>query len=481
MNWLKRQALEKPDKKFINGLTFRDVFERVSLLSVRLLPHVKKQKRVALLSNNSEQMVLFFLALQLLQKEVLMLNTRLTAEEIGIQVKTLDIQLILAQDDLAAVNFSQSFPAGVKSFSDVVGDDVTDGVKAVAEQNASEACSEFDPAADLNPEQIAVIMNTSATTGEFKSVPLRWKQFAAHVKASQKSLGVTEEDNWLMILPLYHISALMILLRSLYNGTAVTLLESFREEETLNLVQEGQVNMMSVVPTMLNRIIDRIDRHCLRVVLIGGEFIPRPLVKKCMVRQIPIYKTYGMTETASQSATFSVLQYPDKLDSVGLPLDSVEILIKNPGPDGSGEVLIQSPMVMDGYLGRETISGFFPTEDIGYLDPDGFLYILDRRKNMIISGGENIYPREIENILYAHPGIKECAVIGRKDPKWGQVPVLFAVSSLNEEEIRDYLSPRLARYKLPSEIIFLAELPRNAMGKVRHKALEDMLAGGGNP
>ncbi|RJE46970.1 O-succinylbenzoate-CoA ligase [Dehalobacter sp. MCB1] len=482
MNWLRKQALEKPDKKFINDLTFRDVSERVSLLSVRLLPHVKKQKRVALLSNNSEQMVLFFLALQLLQKEVLMLNTRLTAEEIGIQVKTLDIQLVLSQDGLATVNFSQSFPAEVKTFSDVVGDDVTDDVKAdAAEQDDSEACSEFDPAADYNPEQIAVIMNTSATTGEFKSVPLRWKQFAAHVKASQKSLGVTEEDNWLMILPLYHISALTILLRSLYNGTAVTLLESFREEETLNLVQEGQVNMLSVVPTMLNRIIDRIDRHCLRVVLIGGEFIPRPLVEKCMVRQIPIYKTYGMTETTSQSATFSVLQYPDKLDSVGFPLDSVEILIKNPGPDGSGEVLIQSPMVMDGYLGRETISGFFPTEDIGYLDPDGFLYILDRRKNMIISGGENIYPREIENILYAHPGIKECAVIGRKDPKWGQVPVLFAVSLLNEEEIRDYLSPRLARYKLPSEIIFLAELPRNATGKVRHKALEDMLAEGGSP
>lgn len=443
MNWLKKWNIERADKKFINDLTFREVYESVIDLAKRLYLYVKNERRVAIYSNNSVDMALFFLALQFLQKEVLMLNTRLTDEEITKQLKVLNIRVVF------------SFDNKFISFSEVYKNEKED-IKLV---------EEFDK------EKIAVIMDTSATTGEFKSVPLRWKQLYSHVKASQKSLGVTDEDNWLVVLPMYHISGLSILIRSLYNGTKITILEKFNEEQVIELIENNRINMLSIVPTMLNRIIDRIDKHNLRVVLVGGEFIPNALVEKSIIKRIPIYKTYGMTETTSQSITFSVLEHPDKIDSVGLPLEEVNIRIENPDEKGIGEVLIKSPMLMDGYIGKEKISGYFNTEDVGYIDEDGFLYILDRRKNIIISGGENIYPKEIENALYAHPKINECAVVGKKDERWGQIPVLYVVSSLDEDTILDYLSNKLAKYKIPQKIIYLEELPKNASGKILKKNL----------
>lgn len=446
MNWLIKYNIERPDKKFINDLTFKEVYESVTNLAKKLFSYVKNERRVALYSNNSVDMALFFLALQFLGKEVLMLNTRLADEEIKKQLKLLKVQV--------AFSYDNKFISFYKVYR--------------SEKQNIRLIEDFDE------ESIAVIMNTSATTGEFKSVPIRWKQFHSHVKASQKSLGVTEEDDWLMVLPMYHISGLSILIRSLYNGTSVTILEKFCEEQAIELIESSRVNMLSILPTMLNRIVDKIEKHNLRVVLVGGEFIPKPLVEKSILKSIPIYKTYGMTETTSQITTFSVLDYPEKSDSVGVPLEKVIIHIENPDKNGIGEIAIKSPMLMDGYIGKKKVFNYFNSEDVGYVDEDGFLYILDRRKNIIISGGENIYPKEIENILYANSKIYECAVVGEKDERWGQVPVLYVVSSLVETEILDCISNKLAKYKLPKKIVYLKELPKNASGKILKRNLKEV-------
>ncbi len=446
MNWLKIHSFRKTNKKFINNLTFGEVYEQVIDLSKKLYTYVKNEKRIAIYSNNSVDMVLFFLALQYLEKEVLMINTRLTDEEITKQLKTLNIEVVFSYNN-KFISFDQVYKSEKED------------IKLVKE---------------FNEEKIAVIMNTSATTGEFKSVPIRWKQFYFHVKASQKSIGLTDEDNWLVVLPMYHIGGLAILIRSLYNGTQITILEKFDEEQVVKLIESSTINMISVVPTMLNKIVNQIEKHNLRVVLVGGELIPKPLVEKSIIKNIPIYKTYGMTETTSQSTTFSVLKYKDKIDSVGLPLGGVDVRIKDRDENGIGEVQIKSPMLMDGYIGKENMYGYFNTEDVGYMDEDGFIYILDRRKNIIISGGENIYPKEIENILYAHPKINECAVVGKKDERWGQVPVLYVVSSLDEYTILNYLSHKIAKYKIPKEINYLHELPKNASGKILKKNLKEV-------
>lgn len=446
MNWIKTQAQQRPNKPFINELTFQEIDIRVTDLAGKLYPYVKDQRRVALLANNSTETVLFFLALQTLQIEVFMLNTRLTLVEINKKLDKLSIKVVFSQDNTFI------------PFQEVL-------------QSAS---SEFTkPTGAFHPEQIAVIMDTSGTSGEFKSVPLRWKQLAAHAQASQKVLGVTETDNWLMLLPMYHVGGLTVLLRCLYNGTSITLLEKFDVERILQLVADGSVNILSMVPTMLNRLVDRIHEHHLRVVLVGGEFIPLPIVKSCLAKKIPLFKTYGLTENTSQVTTFAIMDASHKLDSVGLPLPGMMIHINNPDDAGVGEVCIKGPMLMDGYIGQAPVTGFFNTQDIGYVDGDGYLYLLDRRKNIIISGGENIYPREIENVLYAHPAITECAVVGVKDEKWGQVPLLFVVSSLDDQSILQYLATKIAKYKLPKKIIHLTELPKNATGKIDKNNLID--------
>lgn len=445
VNWLEKHVIEKPDHKFINDLTFREVNARIADLAQRLHFYVKQEKRVALCANNSVDTALFFLALQILEKEVLMLNTRLTVEEKTKQLKALHIRTVFSDDD-------QFVP-----------------FRKIYQQERSK----IKFTAGLNEKKMAVIMNTSATTGECKSVLLRWKQLDAHVRASQQRLGVTAADNWLIVLPMYHISGLSILLRSLYNGTQVTIMNRYDENAVISLIESKRINMVSIVPTMLNRIVSRLKKHHLRVVLAGGEFIPKPLVEQSMIKNIPIYKTFGMTEATSQLTTFSVLTYPSKINSVGLPLDGIKISIQHPDGQGAGEVWVKGPVLMDGYIGREKIDGYFNTEDIGYIDEDGFLYLLDRRKNIIISGGENIYPKEIENMLYQLSGIRECAVVGKKDKKWGSVPVLYVVSALPEELISSYLSQRLAKYKLPKEIIYLDELPRHGSGKISRKDLSD--------
>ena len=319
-------------------------------------------------------------------------------------------------------------------------------------------------------------MNTSATTGQFKSVPLRWGQIKAHVQASHEVLGKTEQDNWLMVLPLFHVSGLSILMRSLYNGTAITILPKYDEAQVLKLIESEQINMMSLVPTILTQLEPHITHHALRVILLGGEFIPMALIEACEKKSLPIYKTYGMTETFSQSVTFSVLEYPHKRESVGKPLPGMQVRIDNSDTDGVGEIHLTGPMVMTGYINKEPIDGDFNTDDIGYIDEDGFVYILNRRKDLIISGGENIYPKELEDLVYTLPSVKECAVVPVFDAKWGQVPALFVAfhdgKSLPPEDILDFMTDSLAKYKIPKYVKVLTALPRNGIGKILRNELK---------
>ena len=319
-------------------------------------------------------------------------------------------------------------------------------------------------------------MSTSATTGQFKSVPLRWGQIKAHVQASQEVLGKMEQDNWLMVLPLFHVSGLSILMRSLYNGTAVTILPKYDEAQVLKLIESEQINMMSLVPTILTQLEPHITHHALRVILLGGEFIPMALIEACEKKSLPIYKTYGMTETFSQSVTFSILEYSHKRESVGKPLPGMQVRIDNPDTDGVGEIHLTGPMVMTGYINKEPIGGDFNTDDIGYIDEDGFVYILNRRKDLIISGGENIYPKELEDLVYTLPSVKECAVVPVPDTKWGQVPALFVTfhdgKSLPPEDIIVFMTDSLAKYKIPKYVKVLTALPRNGTGKILRNELK---------
>lgn len=470
MEWLRYGKQFYPNRICMNNYTYQDIYSAVVNVATRL--QTLSDTRIAIVSDNSVTMAVYLLAAMLVRKEVLLLNVHLTAGEIENQLCQLHITTVLH----SAKRCGQ-VPKSVTSME----------FESMESMLHNEEKDIFDWI--VNDNDIAAIMNTSATTGQFKSVPLRWSQIKAHVQASQEVLGRSEQDNWLMVLPLFHVSGLSILMRSLYNGTAMTIMESYHEEQVLQCIHDGRINMMSLVPTILKNLEPRIIHHQLRVILLGGEFIPRPLVDACVEKQLPIYKTYGMTETFSQSVTMPVLLNLNKLDSVGKPLPGMTVHIVNPDVDGVGEIHLNGPMVMRGYINREPIHGDFNTDDMGYVDEDGFLYILNRRTDLIISGGENIYPKEIEDTVYAMQGVKECAVIPVADTKWGQVPALFVafddIDALGTDLkmiVRDYISSKLAKYKVPKYITIMDALPRNGTGKIMRKSLAshlDMTASNG--
>ena len=452
MDWLRYGAEHYPNRICINEYTYNDIYRGVVHVARKLEP--LQASRIAILSDNSVTMAIYVLATMVVHKELLLLNVHLKPKEIKNQLAQLDVTTVLHSVERRE-QLSNSFSTIVfESLERILSDE--------------EADDTFDWT--FEDRDIAVIMNTSATTGQFKSVPLRWGQIRAHVQASKEVLGKTEQDNWLMVLPIFHVSGLSILLRSLYNGTAVTILPKYDEAHVLKLIESENINMMSLVPTISTQLEPSISHHKLRVILLGGEFIPMALIDACEKKSLPIYKTYGMTETFSQSVTFSVLDYPHKRDSVGKPLPGMQVRIDKPDVDGVGEIHLTGPMVMTGYIDKKPIDGDLNTDDIGYVDEDGFVYILNRRKDLIISGGENIYPKELEDLVYTLPSVKECAVVPVPDPKWGQVPALFVAfhdgESMTADEIVSFMTKSLAKYKVPKYVKILSALPRNGTGKI---------------
>ena len=452
MDWLRYGAEHYPNRICINEYTYNDIYRGVVHVARKL--ELLGASRIAILSDNSVTMAIYVLATMVVHKELLLLNVHLKPKEIENQLAQLDVTTVLH-----SVERREQLPNSISTI-------VFESLEHILSDEEAEDTFDWT----FEDRDIAVIMNTSATTGQFKSVPLRWGQIRAHVQASKEVLGKTEYDNWLMVLPLFHVSGLSILLRSLYNGTAVTILPKYDEAQVLKLIESENINMMSLVPTILTQLEPSISHHKLRVILLGGEFIPMALIDACEKKSLPIYKTYGMTETFSQSVTFSVLDYPHKRDSVGKPLPGMQVRIDNPDADGVGEIHLTGPMVMTGYIDKEPIDGDLNTDDIGYVDEDGFVYILNRSKDLIISGGENIYPKELEDLVYTLPSVKECAVVPVPDPKWGQVPALFVAfhdgESMTSDEILSFMTNSLAKYKIPKYVKILPALPRNGTGKI---------------
>ena len=481
MKWLYERAHTHRDRLFLNEYSYGDVFTLTIAAAKRLAPHLRGESRIALWAENSVSMAIHLFTLSALGIETVLLNTNLTAREVTEQMESTGARILLMSEKMTQILRTQ------KVADDMEITDVSTYEYSYNQVDRQYLCfstcidTDFkaispmhnDENLDWNPsnEKVFCIINTSATTGKFKSVPVRWSQIEAHVKASANVLGVEKRDNWLVVLPMFHVSGLSIILRTLYNGTRATIREKFSEQVVLEALETDEVTMVSLVPTVLQRIVERIQAPTLRAILLGGEFIPMPLLQECVQRNLPVYKTYGMSETFAQSTTFSIQEHPNKLASVGYPLQGVTIEIRNPDEEGVGEVWLLSPMLMKGYLNKEPIKGAFNTDDIGYVDEDGFLFLLNRRKDIIISGGENIYPKEIEDVLYGMDGILECAVIPVSDPKWGQVPVLCVVTNRSEEDISQYLLSRLAKYKVPKRMIYFDALPKNSMGKILRQDL----------
>jgi O-succinylbenzoic acid--CoA ligase len=307
--------------------------------------------------------------------------------------------------------------------------------------------------------------------------------------ASALNLGTHEDDCWLAVLPLYHVGGLSILMRSAIYGVPAIVHESFDPARANRAIDDEGVTIVSAVSVMLRRMLEqgggRPYPPSLRCVLLGGGPAPLPLLQECATRGIPVVQTYGLTETASQAVTLAPAEALRRLGSAGKPLLPNEVRIEHEGaaaaPGEPGEILLRGPSITRGYINRPEATakalrgGWLHTGDLGYLDRDGYLYVLDRRDDLIVSGGENVYPAEIEAVLLAHPDVEDAGVAGVADAVWGEVPAAAVVlrpgASVDADILRTFCAARLARYKLPRQFWRVDGLPRNAAGKLQRNLL----------
>jgi o-succinylbenzoate---CoA ligase len=477
-NLIKKRAYLTPNRiAFIfeeKEITFTEVYQNSLLIAKRLAGVVKENDHVAVLLKNHIDTVYILFSLQLLGARAVLLNNRLTPHELQWQIDDSNSIMLITEEEFQPIY--EKLKGTIYSKQEL--SDLKETPLNLQEE--------------ISLEDICSIMYTSGTTGKPKGVLQTYGNHWWSATGSALNIGLNEHDRWICTVPLFHISGYSILMRGIIYGMTVLLYEKFNEEAVLEAIIDNKATVISVVATMVSRLIEKMEDQILpstfRCMLAGGGPISKPLLEACVEKNIPVFQTYGMTETASQVVTLLPEDSLKKLGSAGKPLFPVQLKIVDDkgievGPLEIGEILVKAPNVTIGYLNQKTVTenkiknGWLSTGDIGYLDEEGFLYVMDRRSDLIISGGENIYPAEIEGILQSHPHIFDAGVIGTKDEIWGEVPLAIVVKRANyvltEQEIVEFCNEKLAKYKVPKKVIFVDELPRNAAKKLmRHKLKE---------
>lgn len=406
---------------------------------------------------------------------IIPLNLRLTGTELTYQLTVTDCRMVIAQED------------DREKFSEEV------HVLNPPDEEALETASRIRPAY-RTADAVQAIVFTSGTTGRPKAVPITFKQHFYSAIASAFHLGVDANDIWLSCLPLYHMGGLAIFFRSCLYGTAVDLHARFDVEAIGASLKTIPITLISLVPTMLVRLMAAGVGwpSALRMVLLGGAATPPDLVAKAAAQGVPTAVSYGMTEAASQIATLLPPRAVQKPGCVGRPLLFGQVkIVEESGAEAAvnqyGDIWVSGPNIARGYLAqpaenaRRFVDGWFNTGDIGYLDDDGDLWLVQRRSDLIISGGENVYPAEVERALSQHPAVAEVVVVGLEDPEWGQQVAAMVVvvpgTTVSKTALLDYGRAHLAGYKLPRQVAFVDALPRTASGKVARRQVIVQLQG----
>ncbi len=473
-DWLRRRAVVTPEREAIvcgdTRWSFADFNRRADAAAARLIElGMRTGDRVGLLAANSATFAQCVYAVVRAGGVLVPLNTRLTPSEIAWQVEDCGASFLIS-DRLDQIQTSAR------------GIDLSELSKAPG--------IEFDSPEGYEPDALHSIIYTSGTTGRPKGAMLTHGNFYWSAFGSLVQLGLQPDDRWLACLPLFHVGGLSIVLRSVLNGTTGVIHESFDPARANAAIDEEGMTIVSLVSTMLQRMLElRDDRpfpSSLRCVLLGGGPLPPELVQRCVRAGIPVAQTYGLTETASQVTTLPPEQTPRRIACSGRPLLVTELRIEREdgtaaGPGEAGEIVLRGPTVSPGYFGRPEDTarvwrgGWLHSGDAGYVDDEGYLYVLDRRDDLIVSGGENVYPAEVESVLASHPAVREAGVFALENSEWGQsvaaAVCLYDDAEADEASLLAHCRDRLAGYKLPRRLFFLDELPRTASGKLQRREL----------
>lgn len=492
-DWVTRRARTHPAQLAIEAydasgtlerLTYRDLSARVSSLVTRLRASGEPlEAPVGLLAANGVPFAVCAHAVPASGAPLMPLNARLTVEELAWQLEDSGARLLIVDGAYAEIGREAARRAALEVWS---AEDVT-------QADGLEERGTLEDGVHA-PSAVHSVVYTSGTSGKPKGALLTYGNFEASAAASAYNLGVDPRDRWLACLPLFHVGGLSILLRSAMYGTTAVVHERFDEAAVNAALRDDRITVLSVVPTMLQRMLAA-DRDgfpsSVRAVLVGGGPVAPALLEDAMARGLPVLQTYGLTETASQVTTLSSADALRRLGSAGQPLLPTRIRVEIDGrealPGEVGEILVAGPTVSPGYLARPDATeaairgGWLHTGDLGAVDDEGYLTVADRRDDLVVTGGENVYPAEVEAALLGCPGVLECAVVGLPDPRWGHIVAAVVVvepgASLDGAAVEAHARARLAGYKVPRRIeVTRAPLPRTASGKLLRRVVREQLA-----
>ncbi|MER6072896.1 long-chain fatty acid--CoA ligase [Streptomyces sp. NPDC001817] len=481
-SWPARRARKTPHRTaLIHGersTDYRTLYTRVTRLAHALRARgVRRGDRIAHLGPNHPAYLETLFAAGTLGAVFVPLNTRLAGPEIAYQ---------LADSGAKALVHGPAYAGLVAGLPG--GTDVRTYLETGEPYEQTLASASDEPIDEpVTPDDTCIIMYTSGTTGRPKGAMLTHGNLTWNAVNVLVDHDLIADERALVSAPLFHTAGLnMLTLPVLLKGGTCVLVEAFDPETTLDLIERHGITFMFGVPTMFEQVARHprwadADLSSLRILTCGGSPVPTPLIAAYQQRGLTFLQGYGMTEAAPGTLFLDAEHAVEKAGSAGVPHFFSDVRVVRPDltpvdVGETGEVVVRGPHVMPGYWGlpEETeaafADGWFRSGDAARVDEDGYVYVVDRIKDMIISGGENIYPAEIEDLLLAHPAIAECAVIGVPDDKWGEVPRAVVVpapgAELDPDEVLDSLTGRLAKYKIPKSVVVTGELPRTASGKL---------------
>ena len=485
--------------------TFAQTNERVNRLAnaLRQLGLVKGD-RIGMLNVNCNQYVEIYFAAAKIGAIFVPLNFKAKAEELSYMIDNAGVKIVFVGSRY--LEMADTMLSHLPTVRHCVSIDKDDSGRPYYGRLISSSSTD-EVASEIGDEDITILMYTAGTTGRPKGVPLKHSGFVSYVLSNVEPANPEIEERNLLTVPLYHVAGIQAMVAAVYGGRILVMMRQFEVKEWMETVQREQATRAMLVPTMLKMVIDFPDfseynLESLKVITYGAAPMPFAVIKKA-IEKLPgvnFINAFGQTETASTITTLGPEDHiiegteeeRDKklkrlTSSIGKPLSDVEVKIVdeegNPLPALEvGEIMARGPRVMTGYWHDEektskviTKDGWLRTGDKGWIDKDGYIYLAGRSDDMIIRGGENISPEEVENVLQSHPMIEEVAVIGIPDPEWGQEPRAIVVLKKGQktapEEIMEYCRSRLAGFKRPRSVIFINSLPRNQLGKVLMKEL----------
>jgi fatty-acyl-CoA synthase len=491
-DWIKKWAVYTPNRMAFREhdrdlqWTYKEFNQRVDSLAMHLKNEykIKKNDRIAVFSKNRAEYVFLFFACIKLGSILIPLNYRLMPRELALLLGDAQPHLVFHEQDLGGILEKVHLSASMMKLSPI--EELSYFLTSDVGQDPSVIPQK------ITEDDVVMILYTSGTTGMPKGAIINHRMLFWNSINTGLRLNLTSDDHTQSFAPFFHTGGWNVLLTPfVHHGASHTILSSFDSQLILKLMEEERATLLFAVPTMMQMIADTpgfetADLSTVRYAIVGGAPMPVPLINEWHEKGIAIRQGYGLTEVGPNCFSLHQDDAIRKIGSIGFPNFYIEASIRDDQGQACaihqvGELWLKGPVVTPGYWHNDdattkTITdGWFHTGDMVKKDEQGYFYVVDRKKNMFISGGENVYPAEVEQLLQEHPSVKEAAVIGVADQKWGEVGKAFVVlkkdATMTGKDLRAFCQGQLAKYKIPKYFDFIPKLPKNEAGKIDRKKL----------